>query len=419
MTFSTFARHVKAMVIGGYGMVCMPLNRVIIRTRPTAIVLSVGGVNSTEAPLTKTLRRMGYQVYIAAKDYPTRGAPWASGWLRVDCENNLDVLVELCKAKNPDIVCSDHRNFLLTAKSNVLKALDMEPFGDSGPLTSNDKIAFRRALDSSGAKNLKWKVLSESNTENTVFPAVVKPARGTGSRGVRKVVSGVELTDMQETLGSEAKSWIVEQFIPGRQFDVEGVVRRGKPTVLSVIEEHYHEVDGHFPSGWYVFSPPISDELRGNIINAATNVLSACGVQAGAFHCELRICAESGNIYPLDYSNRYGYPHLVSASAGLDFLELYVRSLLKEPFDEPEIEQNTVYQRYIADAAERNRFRTLIKENPSYVLSSQLLPSTVGGVPRMGNVCMKTLNFKELVTLLQNYDLIPDGFNDIYAKYST
>lgn len=410
-----FLRGFKSFLIAIINLPGIWGRRFTQRHRKPALILAKGGINSGSAWITERASRLGFKPIVVAQSFPSREGPWATRWKKLDFEQNETALVEFAKDLKPAVILSDHRNYFLPIKAKTLKALDLEEFGSLGPETSNNKLAFRRAIDAANIPNIPWVRLQDIRPENQSYPCVAKPIVGTGSRGVTKIINALEMTKHISRINTDGniENWIVEGYTIGRQFDVEGVCRRGEFHILSVTEEHYEETDGKFPSSWFLFSPPIPTMQNEAIKSRALDVLKACGVKAGAFHVEMRL-TKDGQILPIDYANRYGYPLMVSACADVDFIEAYVRTLLPDPFPKLDVKTNTVFQKYTLNLEEREKYMKLVKENPDKVIESRPLGSVMGGVQTYGRFSLKTESFQKMKNLLGAYDLVPNNWSDFY-----
>ncbi len=313
----------------------------------------------------------------------------------------------------------EQRNILLPIKARLNTELGLVDYGDKSHRTSNSKIELRTAIDDAGEPNIKWCLLSDCNPKEFPLPYVIKPETGTGSRGITVVEEEKDIEfamdklaglENDETVGGRI---FVEEVIRGRQFDVEGVYLDGECFPLSLTEEHYDQVGKALPSSWYLFSPPVGEETRARILNAAKRFTKALGVKNGAFHCEMRLDAKGG-IYAIDYSNRMGYPLLVSECCGYNFPEEYVKVMAGQSPDHQNLRQRTVFQRFIRSQKELKGYRELMNENPEIVIEKRMLGSIVGGVETFARIALRSEDFEELSSVLVKYDIVPPQWYDYY-----
>lgn len=396
----------------------MPVNRVKSRNRPVAVLLTKGGAAGNGARLAKCLAQMRFRTIVIAEAFPAREARWISHWQSIDYTNYPDMVIKACKQYKPLVVCSDQRNASLPVKAAVLEALGMPRPGRVAAILSNDKIELRKTLSASPVPCVPWYSLDDVDAGNLKYPVVIKPKSGTGSTGVRKVHSVDEMVALlrQAPYVDGRDGFLVERFISGRQFDLEGVCSNGVPHILTIVEESYRDTGQGFPAGWYLFNPPLDSVTKDKLEEATRSVLSACQVESGAFHCEFRL-DDDGTPYLIDYANRYGYPHLVSAASGTDFIGLYARTMLNEPIGPVQGAERSLYCEYIPSWRRRTKLLPLLCRHPSLVVEAKLLGSVTAGVRNYGRWGISTPSFSTTEKVLARYGLLPDNWNDLYHKH--
>jgi len=385
----------------------------------SVVLLSLGGRLGSPM-LAHRLALRGYEVHVLSKRFPGHEMRHAHRWHMVDVLNDNVELKRITQILEPVGIFSEARNVLLPAKAKLRESQGLRSMGPDSWLTSTSKIAFRESIDAAGLTNLKWAKTVNNILPELAFPYVLKPDKGTGSRGVFLVQSEEdrikaikELSELKETV-TVGGEYIAEAYIEGRQFDVEGICRDGNPYALSITEECYENVDHAFPSLWYLFSPPITEKLRNNLLDTAHKVIKAAGVISGAWHCEMRV-ASDGRILPLDYSNRMGYPRMVTECSGVDFLEAYIDSLSDEAeFKEPTPKRGTVYQRFLRTERENKAFSNLASAHPQHIIEFRTQNMVVAGVNRYGRISIRAASFEELRQLLAFRGLEPDEWLALY-----
>lgn len=134
------------------------------------------------------------------------------------------------------------------------------------------------------------------------FPCVVKPVALSGSRGVMRADSPAELAaclsrlrriletaDVRAMRDGEAGTAIIEGFIPGREFAVEGVIDHGRVHRLAVFDKP-DPLDGpFFEETIYVTPSSASSETLTAIDATVAQACRALGLWHGPFHAECRV----------------------------------------------------------------------------------------------------------------------------------
>jgi len=423
-------RDLKAASFATLGLAAMTARRarqLVIRNEgPPVLLLSLGWRRGS-AMVIRELVRQGYTVHVASQDFPANEARFATAWHKVNCLTEPDKLLRIARTIGPIAVLVEQRNVLLRPKAMLIDQLGLRDFGLKSAETSNSKIAFREAIDVAGVTNLPWCLLDDIAKHQIAFPFLVKPELGTGSRGVSLVTNETELVAARQRIAHFAAMpdaltggrTLVEGFIKGRQFDVEGVCYDGAFYPLVMVEEHYEQLGHAFPSAWYLFNPPVPEVLREQICDTAIRIVDACGVRNGAFHCEVRLSGD-GKVYPIDYSNRLGYPRAVSQACGLSYIELYARTMTGRGFKPPVPQRHCVFQRFIRTAEEKARFVRLAQEVPGSVLEFRRVNNIIAGEERFGRITLFAESQGALRHLLVRYQVEPEEWQRLYSDtYAT
>ena len=134
------------------------------------------------------------------------------------------------------------------------------------------------------------------------FPCVLKPLALSGSRGVIRVDNPRELVaatqrvgrllkrvDVRERRHSADNRLLLESFIPGREYALEGVVESGVLRVLALFDKP-DPLDGpYFEESIYVTPSVASVETHQRIKQAIVDAVQALGLRHGPVHAECRV----------------------------------------------------------------------------------------------------------------------------------
>ncbi|MCC6537096.1 MAG: ATP-grasp domain-containing protein [Bryobacterales bacterium] len=165
-----------------------------------------------------------------------------------------------------------------------------------------NKFAAREHFAAAGLLT-PWYRLAELNTLPPAFPCVLKPARLSASRGVIRVNDAAEyraafrrIEKLLKHLGNCGGPIVVEEFIPGAEFAVEGVMRHGQLHVLATFDKP-DPLDGpYFEESIYVTPSCIS------LHAAAARAVAALGLTDGPVHAEFRV--DPRGVWPLEVAPR-------------------------------------------------------------------------------------------------------------------
>ncbi len=210
-------------------------------------------------------------------------------------------------------------------RPTVLAALVAERLGlpgnpPSAAAASRNKLESRRAFKRAGLPVPDFRHAPVSVNAATIaaaltYPAVVKPLALSGSRGVVRVNDAGELTaacarvrrllqasDVQLERDAAHDELIIESFIPGREYAVEGVLTAGTLRVLAMFDKP-DPLDGpFFEETIYVTPSREPATVQAAIADAVARGCEALGLRHGPVHAECRV--NENGVYMLEVAAR-------------------------------------------------------------------------------------------------------------------
>jgi biotin carboxylase len=190
----------------------------------------------------------------------------------------------------------------------VLAALLRERLGLSGNATSavmltRDKLVFRQLLRNDGFncpafRNLPHDANLEQWADEVSYPAVVKARRLSSSRGVVRVdnrqefiaaVKSVRQIQGRADRDAQELGLVVEEFIPGREYALEGLLNEGKLSVLALFDKP-DPLDGpYFEETIYVTPSRLPQATQHEIAETVQRACELAGLTSGPVHAEMRV----------------------------------------------------------------------------------------------------------------------------------
>lgn len=169
-----------------------------------------------------------------------------------------------------------------------------------------DKLAFRELLLEGGFRCPAFRHLPSGADPRGLlgavkFPAVVKARRLSASRGViraddaqalARAVGWVRAIQARADRDAEALGLLVEDFIPGREYALEGSLQRGELTALALFDKP-DPLDGpYFEETLYVTPSRLPQRLQHAIHEEVARACRAAGLVTGPVHAEVRVNGE-------------------------------------------------------------------------------------------------------------------------------
>ena len=138
--------------------------------------------------------------------------------------------------------------------------------------------------------------------ERVAYPCVVKPLGLAASRGVIRADTPVELVAAAERLrrllaSPEIRmlrdpandSMAIEEYIPGREVAVEGVVTNGELEIFAIFDKPDPLEGPFFEETIYVTPDRLQAEERSDVIEQVSGAVEALGLTHGPIHAECRL----------------------------------------------------------------------------------------------------------------------------------
>jgi biotin carboxylase len=229
--------------------------------------------------------------------------------------------------------------------ARVAAALGLPGLDPQAALRLRHKHLMRAALATAGVDQPAWAVVADERDlvdalQRTELPCVVKPVDLSGSLHVRKSATLEEASAALHAARGRRDpdlDWrslplvLVEEFVAGPEYSVEGFVQDGRVHVLSITkkllaDEPFFVEIGHIVPGDLsrADSRPVELYVR--------RVAGALGLSLGVFHAEVRLSSRGPLL--IEIAARMGgdnIPQLLELSRGVDLYDITLRCHLGLP----------------------------------------------------------------------------------------
>ncbi len=177
---------------------------------------------------------------------------------------------------------------------------------------STDKFQMKQRFELGGVPHAQGRLISNvEEAEGLVFPVIVKPRDNSGSRGVKLCRSKEELeASMSEALEvSKLDTVLVEEFIEGPEYSIEGLHHDGKFEVIQFTEKKTTEFPYNVELG-HIQPANISEENQQKIREIIAKIGAALHFENCPSHTELKI--NERGIFVIETSPRLGGDYITS-----------------------------------------------------------------------------------------------------------
>lgn len=267
--------------------------------------------------------RVGIELVFATDRCHTLDDPWQDQALPVrfeDDDGSLDAMLAAAR-QNPvnGVIAVGDRPVVLAAR--VTEALGLAGNSPGAAAASANKLLARARFAGAGLL-APWHFAVSTDVDlrevarRATYPAVVKPLGLSGSRGViranceeelvrafervRELLARPEIRAMR--LGLE-RSILVEGFVEGREYAVEGLLTRGAFRALAVFDKP-DPLDGpFFEETVYVTPSALAPQPGAEVVDEVARAARALGLWHGPIHAECRVTPDGG-VFVLEVAAR-------------------------------------------------------------------------------------------------------------------
>lgn len=198
---------------------------------------AVIGASSESIYTIQKARELG--LYVIALD----GNPEAPGLKAADASFVVDIrdpekVFEILDKNKPDVVLPVPIGRYLTTTGAVNDKYGLVGVSADAAEICTDKYEFHKVLNEKGLRNAELYLLHagsdvpDASELNDIYPVVVKPRFGSGSRGVEVFNTPAELEERFLKNQPYDEDYCIESCVPGPEYGVDGVFTEGKFTLI-------------------------------------------------------------------------------------------------------------------------------------------------------------------------------------------
>lgn len=290
----------------------------------------------------KKARELGYYVYCLDADPNAVGFENASEHAVINIID-LDACLQYAREKAVDGVLTAATDFSVLTMSYIAQEMGLPGINYASAKLIKNKASVRKCLFEAKADDTGYSYEISSPDQiaevkdKVVYPIMMKPVDGSGSRGASKVEKAeyFEQACMFAMQGSISHRAVAEPFVVGREYGVESFVDNGIIHVLGVMQKdmteppYYAELGHAMPSG-------LSDEMESKVKACVRKALFALNVNHGSVNMDLLI-TENGDVHIVDVGARMGGnligSHIIPRGTGIDYMGNMIRAAVGDPTD--------------------------------------------------------------------------------------
>ena len=296
-------------------------------------------------------RRMGVEVVVGTDGHQALENEAPGGTLTLDFADPAAATEAIVafSARRPlqGVVGTDDETVLLATQAATALRLRANPL-EAVALTRN-KHRLRRALAEAGLPSPPYRLLAITDDPRAAagevpFPCVLKPTFLSASRGVIRAddadafdaafytIAGLLADpDVRRRGGEAAAEILVEGYIPGEEYAVEGMLENGGFRLLALFDKPDPLEGPHFEETIYVTPSRAPRERQAVILETVRLAVATLGLCEGPVHAELRCNDEGAFILEIAARSIGGRcARVLRFGAGLSLEELILRHAFGE-----------------------------------------------------------------------------------------
>ena len=233
---------------------------------------------------TAAAARTGCELVLATDRCHVLEDPWGDHAISLRFEDPLEA-VDAVAARGPFdgiVAVGDRPSYVASVLAQHL-ALRFSP--PSSVLGAKNKFLSREKFQAAGLLTPEYQLL-EHPTPPQRYPCVLKPLGLSGSRGVIRANNDAEFLAAFSRIKNIAAepSILVEDFIPGHEYALEGLVTNGHLQVFALFDKP-DPLDGPFFEETIYVTVPQQPAISDTVQRAVT----ALGLTDGPIHAEMRV----------------------------------------------------------------------------------------------------------------------------------
>lgn len=287
-------------------------------------------------------KQMGYEVHTVDAD------PNAVGFQHADHYGVVNIVdekacLEYARENKIDGVLTAATDYGVLTASYIAREMGLPGLKYEIAQVIKNKYQVRKCLFENHVDDTEQAYEVHRNTNikelanKIVYPVMVKPCDGSGSRGASRVDKAEDLEEACKYAmdGSITDRAEIETFIIGKEYGAETLVVNGEINVLGIMQKwmtnppYYAELGHSIPTD-------LKKEVEDKAIKCVKNAIKELGVNFGSVNMDMLI-TEDGKVYIIDIGARMGGnmigPCIIPYGKGIDYMAAMIQNAVGDPVD--------------------------------------------------------------------------------------
>jgi biotin carboxylase len=272
------------------------------------LLLLIPSLSYRAADFLSAAERLGVEVVVGSDQRQTLEDLVPGKTLTLDFENPnaaSERAVRFAKEHSVQAVVSTDEDAVVPA-AMISEALGLPHNPVSAAEAARDKARLREILTAASVSTPSCRIFSTDDPPEEIarkvsYPCVLKPTFLSASRGViraddpgefvaafHRLLKILKDPEVRRKGGPAAKKILVEDYIPGKEVALEGLLQKGRLSLLALFDKPDPLEGPFFEETIYVTPSRIPSSLQGKILKTTERAAEAIGLKEGPVHAEIR-----------------------------------------------------------------------------------------------------------------------------------
>lgn len=302
-------------------------------------ILVVGG-GAYQTPLIKRIIELGAEAYCVDGNPKAMGFEFATGFRHLDVLDKERCL-EYARELGVDAVMTYGATLTLPTVAYIGEKLSLPALRQETAELSKNKFKIKKCLAEKGC-NIKgdfFELNSRDEKRDFPIPCVIKPADGSGSKGVSLVFDEGDLQNAIDYAfdGARYGEVYAESLIQGEEYSVEAFVADGEIYVYAIVKTTFEKLpDGEISYGHRTPSG-LDTEIENRIADEVKKAIKALDITMASVNFDVIMADDDQKPYIIDCGIRVGQnliaSHFVPLSRGVSVIDNTIKLALGEKVD--------------------------------------------------------------------------------------
>lgn len=294
-----------------------------------------------QIPMVKKLRSLGYHVTVFNPYDDSPAFPYADDNRKVNILDRESCL-NFAKEINPDGIISDMCDIAMPTVAFISEKLGLYSLGSRCASLFTDKWKMRRFCEQHNLPSPRYKMCYNLEEAKQFFASqctkcIIKPLDSNSSRGVFTIESEKDLEEhFEEALSFSKceKAVLVEQFINGTEFTIDGLMTPSGHKCLAISEKKHYEYNKNI--AYELYFSHSNPKFDYDLLRATNdNYVNLAELPIGCFtHAEYKF--ENGKFYLIEIGARGGgnfiSSDIVPCMTGIDNYQILIDAVINNDF---------------------------------------------------------------------------------------